>query len=382
MFKKKVKKRKGFSLVEMLVVIAIIAVLVSITVPIVNAHTVKARAATNAANLRSVEGMLSTLRVERPELFYDAVTKLGSPIDELVKGSDEFMENLFTGLGWDWKKYKEDSALVQLTDYKACHFKANEDGELTISGMLGSEGYTLTDVPAAVAVSAGGTTGMEVKKGTPMTIWVSENGVVATYESGGGAYTRNDFAEVAETGEFNSTASGGTTEGSLECKLGRHTWQDNGDNHKCEYCGKEEKHSWNAGACKCGATCSHDEWNQKFLNQYKCNNCGMTCGDSNLTSDVEHDFEYVDATTHKCKTCGYTTSHDGDTKCDACNATRTKTAVYACKEYKKGTKYFDLSELKNKYYCTCGHIESVHGSDGECSNCKSYVYGSWTAPTN
>jgi type IV pilus assembly protein PilA len=45
--------RKGFTLVEMLVVIAIIAILVSILIPTVMGATTKAKAATDAANLRS-----------------------------------------------------------------------------------------------------------------------------------------------------------------------------------------------------------------------------------------------------------------------------------------------------------------------------------------
>lgn len=45
--------KKGFTLVEMLVVIAIIAVLVAIIVPTALAATTKAAAATNAANLRN-----------------------------------------------------------------------------------------------------------------------------------------------------------------------------------------------------------------------------------------------------------------------------------------------------------------------------------------
>ena len=46
--------KKGFTLIEMLVVIAIIAVLVSIVVPAVSNSTVKAKASTDAANLRSL----------------------------------------------------------------------------------------------------------------------------------------------------------------------------------------------------------------------------------------------------------------------------------------------------------------------------------------
>ena len=50
------KDKKGFTLVEMLVVIAIIAVLVAIIIPTVMSATTKAKAATDAANLRSVLG--------------------------------------------------------------------------------------------------------------------------------------------------------------------------------------------------------------------------------------------------------------------------------------------------------------------------------------
>ena len=46
--------KKGFTLIEMLVVIAIIAILVAIVVPAVSNSTVKAKAATDAANLRSI----------------------------------------------------------------------------------------------------------------------------------------------------------------------------------------------------------------------------------------------------------------------------------------------------------------------------------------
>lgn len=46
--------KKGFTLIEMLVVIAIIAILVSIVVPVVSNSTVKSKAAADAANLRSI----------------------------------------------------------------------------------------------------------------------------------------------------------------------------------------------------------------------------------------------------------------------------------------------------------------------------------------
>ena len=51
--------KKGFTLIEMLVVIAIIAVLVAIIVPAVGSATMKASAATNAANLRSAAASIT-----------------------------------------------------------------------------------------------------------------------------------------------------------------------------------------------------------------------------------------------------------------------------------------------------------------------------------
>lgn len=50
------RNKKGFTLIEMLVVIAIIAILVAIIVPTVTVSLKKANAATDAANLRSVLG--------------------------------------------------------------------------------------------------------------------------------------------------------------------------------------------------------------------------------------------------------------------------------------------------------------------------------------
>ena len=53
------RNKKGFTLIEMLVVIAIIAVLVAIVIPVVGNTTAQARAATDAANLRAVYAELN-----------------------------------------------------------------------------------------------------------------------------------------------------------------------------------------------------------------------------------------------------------------------------------------------------------------------------------
>lgn len=54
-FQKKLKKSGGFTLIEMLIVVAIIAILVAISIPMVNSSLEKARVATDAANERSAK---------------------------------------------------------------------------------------------------------------------------------------------------------------------------------------------------------------------------------------------------------------------------------------------------------------------------------------
>ena len=56
--------KKGFTLIEMLVVIAIIAVLVAIIIPVIGNSTIKASAAANAANLRSYASEIAILYLE------------------------------------------------------------------------------------------------------------------------------------------------------------------------------------------------------------------------------------------------------------------------------------------------------------------------------
>lgn len=54
---KKMKKQGGFTLVEMLIVVAIIAILIAISIPLVNNALEKARDATDDANYRDALGL-------------------------------------------------------------------------------------------------------------------------------------------------------------------------------------------------------------------------------------------------------------------------------------------------------------------------------------
>ena len=81
--------KKGFTLIEMLVVIAIIAVLVSIIVPTVSNSTEKAREAADAANIRSmvseisIKGMTTAPTADITETY--TMTQTGEFINTDIK---------------------------------------------------------------------------------------------------------------------------------------------------------------------------------------------------------------------------------------------------------------------------------------------------------
>lgn len=66
--KQKLHNKKGFTLAELLVVVAIIAVLVAIAIPIFTSQLEKARESTDAANLRAAYA----------EIMADAITNEGT----------------------------------------------------------------------------------------------------------------------------------------------------------------------------------------------------------------------------------------------------------------------------------------------------------------
>ncbi len=87
-FMNKINEKKGFTLAELLIVVAIIAVLVAVAIPVFTAQLDKARIATEQANARSTYAEVAaayllddTIDVSTYAKTYDGVTYTPSTAD-------------------------------------------------------------------------------------------------------------------------------------------------------------------------------------------------------------------------------------------------------------------------------------------------------------
>ena len=118
--------KKGFTLIEMLVVISIIAVLVAVMIPIVSNSSQKAKAATDAANLRTVLGVMNAALIE-DKTVADAAAVIESPGSVLHDGAQLYV--LYCAPGF------VDVYYVQGTDYYGLEYLSElaTKGESAIS---------------------------------------------------------------------------------------------------------------------------------------------------------------------------------------------------------------------------------------------------------
>ena len=86
-----IRKKLGFTLIEMLVVIAVIALLVSVVVPTVGTNISKAKATTDAANLRSVLGQVNTLLVGGSKLDASVASNLQTADSIMCPGASTYI---------------------------------------------------------------------------------------------------------------------------------------------------------------------------------------------------------------------------------------------------------------------------------------------------
>ena len=120
---KKLMNKKGFTLMEMLIVVAIIVILVAISIPTFSSQLDNAKAATDNANLRAAKAVANTKEMVEGWEEYD---------------DDEDVETLFSGTLYydaDEGKFVSDSSKAdkgQSSDYSSKYITVTiTDGKLT-----------------------------------------------------------------------------------------------------------------------------------------------------------------------------------------------------------------------------------------------------------
>ena len=137
--------KKGFTLIEMLVVIAIIAVLVAIIVPTVSSSTDKAKAATDAANLRTIAAEAAIDYLDDGQLNQaftaECKTVSGATVAIYKNNNTGDIQAVFETTGQGAAKYgvayfskiaetgkKDNAPTFDATDYSSVTVKTPSDG--------------------------------------------------------------------------------------------------------------------------------------------------------------------------------------------------------------------------------------------------------------
>ena len=135
MFKKLRKNEKGFTLAELLIVVAIIGVLVAISIPIFTAQLEKSRDAVSVANMRTAYAEAQTLALtatqdgdKADKATWDAANKKVTVADVEFKGKDS--TDNFSGLAAELP-FPGTAVTEPAAGNHAMEFTYGDNGELT-----------------------------------------------------------------------------------------------------------------------------------------------------------------------------------------------------------------------------------------------------------
>ena len=79
--REKIRNKKGFTLVEMLIVVAIIAILIAVSIPLVSNALEKARDATDQANERAAKAEVLLVFLSGGKVYTDGTATTGTDVD-------------------------------------------------------------------------------------------------------------------------------------------------------------------------------------------------------------------------------------------------------------------------------------------------------------
>lgn len=316
------KNKKGFMLVELLAVIAIIAILVSIAVPIIQKENIKSAAAANAANLRSIVGKLATMKASDDNGFdasYHANAKKAGQI--ITNGVGPFLRVM------GWEKFDEwaNELLYEIT--------ADPEGKLY---WYDSNNVILAGVPAAKGLSVmdSNNKSLTISEGARMTVYISDNTISACYYTNSGDKLGiEDFADIAEDGVYNGTVTNtsgntgdfwtdvGNTVDMVTCKLQGNHAPDPKKECYCENCHQQDhvRSSNSFHYCECGEE-FHKDHTEGWDDNYECdyNDCSVVIHPENHVHDGSGGCEVPGCGAYK-KPCSCTKDQTGcKSGCDQC----------------------------------------------------------------
>lgn len=132
---KKLVNKKGFTLIEMLIVVAIVGILVAIAVPTMNSSLDKANAAADEANLRTAKSQLAVMIADPDQT---------APTEKAIYNPEtgKFDGTVGTGEG---EAFKASNCVGLCSDHKAAYITVVKENNELVVKWADASGVAITD---------------------------------------------------------------------------------------------------------------------------------------------------------------------------------------------------------------------------------------------